>query len=84
MLLGYRVNPRPNSRTRAIVLTIGLLINRCSYSKNEFDERKLLTDTEVWAAATCNFDTIQARPPFFLLEWVKKKTKGGSVRRVDI
>ena len=35
----------------------------------------MLTNTEVWAAAAFKFDTIQARPLFFLLEWVKKKTK---------
>ena len=39
LLLGYRFNSRPNSRARGIVLTIGLLINRCSHAKNEFDER---------------------------------------------
>ena len=34
-----------------------------------------MTATEVWAAVTCNFDTIQARPPFFLLEG-KEEDKG--------
>ena len=39
-------------------------------------KKTILTDTEVWAAATCNFDTIQARPPFFPLGVGKEEDKG--------
>ena len=39
MLLGYSLEPRPNSHalgTVGSVMTIGLSINRCSHSKNQF------------------------------------------------
>ena len=43
MLLGYSLEPRPNSRALGIaglVMIIGLSINGGSYSKNQFDEGK--------------------------------------------
>ena len=36
----------------------------------------MLTATEVWAAVTCNFDTIQARPPLFRPGEGKEEDKG--------
>ena len=44
MLLGYSFEPRPYSRalgTAGSVMTIGLSINGCSHSKNQFDDREL-------------------------------------------
>ena len=41
--LGYSFEPRPNSLaldTAGTVLIIGLSINGCSHSENQFDERK--------------------------------------------
>ena len=43
MLLGYSFKTRPNSRALGIagsVMTIGLSINGCSHSKNQFDGRE--------------------------------------------
>ena len=43
MLLGYSFESRPNSHvlgTGGSFMTIGLSINGCSLSKNQFDERK--------------------------------------------
>ena len=44
MLLGYSFEPRPYSSalgTAGSVMTVGLSINGCSHSKNQFDEREL-------------------------------------------
>ena len=46
MLLGYSFEPRPYTNSHALgttgsVMTIGLSINGCSHSKNQFDEREL-------------------------------------------
>ena len=51
---GYSFEPRPNSRGLAgSVMTIGLLINRCSHSKKPvWREKTRLTGPEVRAAAT--------------------------------
>lgn len=42
----------------------------------------MLTNTEVWAAATFKFDTIQARPLFFPPGVGEEEDKGGSARWV--
>ena len=46
MLLGYSFEPRPYTNSHALgtagsVMTIGLSINGCSHSKNQFDEKEL-------------------------------------------
>ena len=56
MLLGYSFEPRPNKRvigTAGSVMTIGLSIKGCSHSKKPvWREKRRMTGSEVWAAAT--------------------------------
>ena len=43
MLLGYSFKPRPNSRALGMagsIMSIGLSINGCSHSRNQFDGRQ--------------------------------------------
>ena len=56
LYIGYSSEPRPNSHVLAIagsIMTVSLLINRCSCSKRPvWREKTWLTSPEVWAVAT--------------------------------
>ena len=70
-LLGYSFKPRPSSRlldTSDSVMAIGLSINGCSYSENQYDEREegqLVLKFEL--RCLNSLDAILKDPPFLLL-----------------
>ena len=85
MLLGYSFGLRPNSRalgTAGSVMTIfDLLINRCTYSKNQLEESK-----QDWLVQTFGLrrrrrlaDAIQAECPFLPLDQEEQKGSGDRV-----
>ena len=85
MLLGYNFEPRPNSCALAsagMVMTIGLSINGCFYSKKlVWRERTRLTNPEVWAAATSKAWHNSGRDTFSP-PWPRRQKDQGSACRV--
>ena len=88
MLLGYSFEPGPNTRALSTVgsVTIGLSINRCSHSKNQFDERKRDWLVQKFGLRRLSkLDAIQAdgasfSPPTL----IKETTNGSSAHKVLI
>ena len=70
MLLGYSFEPRPYTNSHALgttgsVMTIGLSINGCSHSKNQFDERELDWLVQKFGLQRLQrFDLIRGNSPF--------------------
>jgi len=88
MLLGCSLEPRPNSHalgTVGSVMTIGLTINRCSHSKNQFNQRE-----QDWLVQKLGlrllqrFDVIQAESPFLLLDQGDKRRLWSQVVTRDL
>ena len=79
MLLGYNFERRPNSRalgTAGSVMTIGLPINRCWHSKNQFDERKQDRLAQTFGLRRLqSLDAIRAELPFLLLDQKENKKR---------
>ena len=83
LLLGYSLEPRPNSCALGTVnsVTTNDSINECLHLKNQFDERRqdwLIQKFGLWQIH--KLYTIQAVPPFLFS--TNKKTKAGSDCRV--
>ena len=81
-LVGFSFEPRPNTRTPTATgsaMTIGLSINRCSHSKNQFDERK-----HDWLVQKSGCGDLKGLTQFrqSLLVFSSLKAKGRSTRRV--
>ena len=75
LLLGYSFEPRPNRcslGTAGSVTIIGLSVNRCSHSVNQFDERKQDWLVQKFGLRRLQrIDVIRAEPPLlfsFLLD----------------
>ena len=82
-LVGFSFEPRPNTRTPTAtgsVMTIGLSINRCSNSKNQFDERK-----HDWLVQKFGCGDLKGLTQFrqSLLVFFSLKAKGRSTRRMQ-
>ena len=86
MLLGYSLEPGPNTRALSTVgsATIGLSIKRCSHSKNQFDERKRDWLVQKFGLRRLfKLDAIQAdRASFSPPTLIKETTKGSSAHKV--
>ena len=86
MLLGYSLEPGPNTRALSTVgsATIGLSIKRCSHSKNQFDERKRHWLVQKFGLRRLfKLDAIQAdRASFSPPTLIKETTKGSSAHKV--
>ena len=86
MLLGYSFEPGPNTRALSTVgsVTIGLSINRCSHSKNRFDQRKRDWLVQKFGLRRLSkLDAIQAdRASFSPPTLIKETTNGSSAHKV--
>ena len=86
MLLGYSFEPGPNTRALSTVgsVTTGLSINRCSHSKNQFDERKQDWLVQKFGLRRLSkIDAIQAdRASFSPPTLIKETTNGSSAHKV--
>ena len=86
MLLGYSFEPGPNTRALSTVgsVTIGLSINRCSHSKNRFDQRKRDWLVQKFGLRRLSkLDAIQAdRASFSAPTLIKETTNGSSAHKV--
>ena len=86
MLLGYSLEPGPNTRALSTVgsATIGLSIKRCSHSKNQFDERKRHWLVQKFGLRRLfKLEAIQAdRASFSPPTLIKETTNGSSAHKV--